>query len=76
MASQLPVQPTKIVIKKSRSFTSTFIGFLSGLVVAGGSGMWQLADDYQRQNAIVLGSINGVERSVDKVSPAHDSDLN
>jgi len=71
-ASALPVQPTKIVYKKTRSgtFLGSFVGFLVGLTAAGSSGYWYLLDEYQQHANALVGSMDNVDRAVTDVRPS------
>lgn len=68
-ASALPVQPTRVVYRKSRTgtFVGGVIGFLAGLTAAGSSGFLYLVDGQQQQAQALVASVDNVERHVAKV---------
>ena len=70
-AQVLPVAPTKVVYKKSRSgtFLGSLVGFLAGLSAAGSSGYWYLVEEYQNQAHALVASVDNVEKHVSGVFP-------
>ena len=65
--ADLPVQPTKVVVKKKGGVVEAIVGFIVGAASIGAMGYWQLVEQYQQQSRLIIGSVEAVEQHVAKV---------
>lgn len=67
-AAQLPVQPTKVVVKRRGGLLQAVVGFILGASAVGASGYLTLVDEHQKQSTAVVASVESMESSVHKVA--------
>ncbi len=66
-SAQLPVQPTKVVVKRRGGLVQAVVGFILGASAVGASGYLTLVDEHQKQSNAVVASVESMETSVHKV---------